>query len=59
MLSDYPPVTKLNYAFMLRNIKEGWTLDQRREYIRFLNSAAKHPGGNSYMQNSWQIFAVK
>ncbi|EDM29301.1 hypothetical protein LNTAR_22964 [Lentisphaera araneosa HTCC2155] len=48
MINDYPPVQKLGYAFILRNLKTAWTLDQRRTYISFLNSAAKHPGGNSY-----------
>lgn len=48
LINDYPPVQKLGYAFILRNLKKGWTLDQRRTYISFLNSAAKHPGGNSY-----------
>ncbi|WDE99378.1 DUF1080 domain-containing protein [Lentisphaera profundi] len=48
LINDYPPVQKLGYAFILRNLKTGWTLDQRRTYVSFLNSAAKHPGGNSY-----------
>ncbi len=48
MLADYPPVREINFAFMLRNLKEGWTLEQRRSLFEFLNRASKHPGGNSY-----------
>ncbi len=48
MLAKHPPTHEINYAFMLRNLRKGWTLDQRRTYIEFINSAAKYPGGNSY-----------
>ncbi|MEM1296972.1 MAG: hypothetical protein AAGH89_16525 [Verrucomicrobiota bacterium] len=33
---------------MQRNLRKGWTMDQRRSYIEFINTAAKHPGGNSF-----------
>ncbi|WP_298866190.1 family 16 glycoside hydrolase [uncultured Gimesia sp.] len=48
MLANHPPTHEINYAFMLRNLRKGWTLDQRRSYIEFINAAAKYPGGNSY-----------
>lgn len=48
MLDDYPPLRGIAFAFALRNMKPGWTLDQRRRYFTFLNAAAKHPGGASY-----------
>ena len=48
MLRDHPPTHEINYAFMLRNLRKGWTLDQRRAYIEFINAAAKHQGGHSY-----------
>lgn len=48
MLANHPPTHEVNYAFMLRNLRKGWTMDQRRAYIEFINSAAKYPGGNSY-----------
>lgn len=48
MLKNHPPSHEVNYAFMLRNLRKGWTMDQRRAYIEFINSAAKFPGGNSY-----------
>jgi putative heme-binding domain-containing protein len=48
VLDNYPPQRALYYAFMLRNVRGGWTLDQRREYFQFLNVAAKSAGGASY-----------
>ena len=48
MLRNYPPAQEFLYAFMLRNTREGWTLDQRRQYFTFLNEAAKASGGASY-----------
>mgnify|MGYP003637604550 CR=1 FL=1 len=48
MLENHPPTHEINYAFMLRNLRKGWTLEQRRAYIEFINAAAKYSGGNSY-----------
>jgi putative heme-binding domain-containing protein len=48
MLANHPPTHEVYYAFMLRNLRDGWTLEQRRDYIEFINEAAKYPGGNSY-----------
>ena len=48
VLDNQPPSHEINYAFMLRNIREGWTMEQRREYITFINGAAKFKGGVSY-----------
>ena len=48
MLDNHPPTTELAYAFMLRNVRGGWTLQQRRDYFEFLNEAAKRSGGASY-----------
>ncbi len=48
MLENHPPTHEINYAFMLRNLRKGWTMDQRRSYIEFINAAAKYPGGNSF-----------
>ncbi len=48
MLSDMPPSRGIHFAFVLRNVKSGWTLPQRRQYFQFLIDASKHPGGNSY-----------
>lgn len=48
MLEDMPPVRGIHYAFVLRNVEQGWTLDQRRRYLSFFIEAARHPGGASY-----------
>jgi putative heme-binding domain-containing protein len=48
MLANMPPVRGIHFAFMLRNVKEGWTMAQRRRYFQFFIDAAKKPGGNSY-----------
>lgn len=48
MIENPPPVNKLEYAFMLRNLRNGWTTEQRREYFTFINEAANAMGGESY-----------
>ncbi len=48
MLENHPPSRAINYAFMLRNLRFGWSLEQRREYFEFISRAATYPGGNSY-----------
>ncbi len=48
MLNNPPPIRELNWAFMLRNLKSGWTMKQRRDYFTFLNTVAKASGGNSF-----------
>lgn len=48
MIQSPPPSREILYAFMLRNLRDGWSLDQRRAYFTFLNEAAKASGGASY-----------
>ncbi|MBA2113651.1 family 16 glycoside hydrolase [Bremerella alba] len=48
LLSNHPPTRELGYAFILRNMRSGWTLNQRKAYFTFLNEAAKASGGASY-----------
>jgi putative heme-binding domain-containing protein len=48
MLDDMPPTRGIHFAFMLRNAKKPWTLDQRKQYFQFLIDAAKKPGGASF-----------
>lgn len=48
MLENPPPTQKLQYAYMLRNMRNGWTIEQRREYFSFINEAADKAGGASY-----------
>lgn len=39
---------QIHYAFVLRNVKTGWTIDDRRAYFRWFNAAAAHRGGASF-----------
>lgn len=48
MMENPPPTRKIEYAFILKNFREGWTIDQRRAYFSFINEAAEAPGGSSY-----------
>jgi putative heme-binding domain-containing protein len=48
VLDNHPPIQKINYAFMLRNVRYGWSMEHREDYFEFINEAAKHPGGSSY-----------
>lgn len=48
MLDDMPPLRAIHFAFVLRNVKDGWTLPQRQRYFEFFPKAAQHPGGMSY-----------
>ena len=49
MLANRPEATNIHYAFVLRNLKEGWTLDQRKAYFRWLDKARTWTGGASYL----------
>lgn len=48
MIENPPPTQELHYAFLLRNLSEGWTIEQRREYFSFINEASDRMGGASY-----------
>ena len=48
MMTARPEATNIHYAFVLRNLKEGWTLDQRKAYFRWLEKARGWSGGASY-----------
>lgn len=48
MLSNLPEIQNIHYAFVLRNMRYGWTLEQRREYFEWLNKALAKSGGASY-----------
>ncbi len=48
MLSNTPDAQKLHYAFVLRNLREGWTPQQRRFYFQWLREIRQRSGGASY-----------
>ncbi|MFP6672077.1 MAG: sulfatase-like hydrolase/transferase, partial [Pirellulaceae bacterium] len=39
---------QIHYALVLRNVKQGWQLDQRRAYFSWFERAAAHNGGHSF-----------
>jgi putative heme-binding domain-containing protein len=48
MLSNLPELQNIHYAFALRNMRYGWTLEQRKEYFTWLDKALQRSGGASY-----------
>jgi putative heme-binding domain-containing protein len=48
MLDNAPDQQKLAYIFALRNVKDGWTMDQRKVYFGAIAEARKWSGGSSY-----------
>jgi putative heme-binding domain-containing protein len=48
MLSNLPELQKIHYAFVLRNMRYGWTLEQRKAYFDWFNKALERSGGASY-----------
>jgi putative heme-binding domain-containing protein len=48
MLANAPDLQKLHYAFVLRNVRDGWTAEQRQVYFRYLGEARQKSGGASY-----------
>ena len=48
MLSNHPELQKIHYAFVLRTMRYGWTIPQRRTYFGWFNKAAGRSGGASY-----------
>lgn len=48
VLNNHPPSREIGYAFMLRNMKKGWKIEERRQFFGFLNEAAKFKGGASF-----------
>lgn len=48
MLANQPEIQKIHYAFALRNLRYGWTLEQRKTYFEWFNSALTRSGGASY-----------
>ena len=48
MMANQPEIEKIHFALVLRNQRYGWTLEQRKRYFAYLNSAAQKSGGASY-----------
>jgi putative heme-binding domain-containing protein len=48
MLANGADPQKLHYILVLRNLRDGWTWEQRKFYFEWLNGARKRSGGASY-----------
>ena len=48
MLANQPDQQQYHYAFVLRNLKTGWTLDDRKTYFAWFEKARTWSGGASY-----------
>lgn len=48
MLDNQPDLQQFHYAFVLRNVRSGWTLDQRKAYFQWFQKAQGWKGGASY-----------
>jgi putative heme-binding domain-containing protein len=48
ILANLPEIQNLHYAFALRNMREGWTVEQRKFYYQWLQDARRKSGGASY-----------
>ena len=48
MIDNSADQQKLAYVFALRNVKDGWTMDQRKVYFAAIAEARTKSGGNSF-----------
>ncbi|MBI1310954.1 c-type cytochrome [bacterium] len=48
MLTNMPNLDQIHFALCLRNMKFGWTLEQRQQYIEWIADASTKSGGASY-----------
>ncbi|MCA9246894.1 MAG: c-type cytochrome [Planctomycetales bacterium] len=49
ILANAPEIQKIHYAFALRNMRYGWTIEQRKRYFTWLDGAKQRSGGASYV----------
>src|SRR5215207_1778571 len=48
MIDNGADMQKFSYVFSLRNVKTGWTLDQRKAYFGAIAEGRTKSGGNSF-----------
>ena len=48
MMANLPELQNIHYALVLRNMRYGWTLEQRKEYFSWIDKAINRSGGASY-----------
>ena len=49
MIEHHPDRQKIAYAYALRVVKQGWTLQQRKAFFEFLREAGRASGGHSFV----------
>lgn len=50
MHANHPDLNQIHFAFVLRNLKAGWTDELRNEYFRWFARAHEWRGGNSFQK---------
>lgn len=50
MIANTPDLQQYHYAFVLRNVKNGWTLDDRKTFFSWFEKAHKWAGGASFQK---------
>jgi len=50
MLANAPDLQQYHYAFVLRNLKQGWTMEDRKTYFSWFEKAHSWSGGHSYQK---------
>ena len=50
MIANTPDLQQYYYAFVLRNVKNGWTMDDRKTYFSWFEKAHKWSGGASFQK---------
>jgi putative heme-binding domain-containing protein len=48
MMANTPNTRNIHYAFFLRRVRNGWTLDDRKYFFSWLNEALAKDGGKSF-----------
>ncbi len=50
MHANAPDLQQYHYAFVLRNLKRGWTMEERKIYFSWFEKAHSWAGGHSYQK---------
>ena len=51
MMANTPNTRNIHYAYFLRRVRSGWTLDDRKTFFGWLNEALAKDGGKSFAGN--------
>ena len=48
MMASTPNTRNIHYAYCLRRVQQGWTLENRKDYFGWLNDSLENSGGKSF-----------